>query len=174
MHHLYHSYPFLPMFQMSSNAKKTTTSSLDNGLQAKGWSKFGSYPQLKNSYALHYNLHKVFNNDEIPWVNLLRIHSTLMKNFLESYIKKVSFGGGDVLKLLGSYSGISRVTVEDGQTCFFNDRFLCWQNTLSWISRALHFLRKQDNYSSEGKKRDNVSPNFSLATVCPSSQSINC
>jgi hypothetical protein len=73
---------------------------------------------LQNEVLLMNNLHKFYNKEELPWVQL--IWSNYYRNGrVPSQIKKGSFRWRDNLKLLNCYKGIAQATAGQGDTVLF-------------------------------------------------------
>jgi hypothetical protein len=84
---------------------------------------------LQNEVLLMNNLHKFYNKEELPWVQL--IWSNYYRNGrVPSQIKKGSFRWRDNLKLLNCYKGIAQATAGQGDTVLF------WQDF--WNGRILN------------------------------------
>jgi hypothetical protein len=77
--------------------------------------------RLQNEVLLMKNLHKFYNKDEMPWVQL--IWSNYYRNGqVLGQVKKGSFWWKDNLKLLNCFKGIAQVIVGKGDTVlFWND-----------------------------------------------------
>ena len=74
--------------------------------------------RTQNEALLLKNLHKFFNKQDIPWVQLVwEKHDQNGK--LPSHIKKGSFWWRDNLKLLQSFKGMASVCLQDGSSCYF-------------------------------------------------------
>ena len=75
--------------------------------------------QSQNDALLMKNLHKFFNRQDLPWVNLIweRHYSS---GDLPSKEKKLgSFWWRDILKFLDSFKGIAMVNIRDAKTYLF-------------------------------------------------------
>lgn len=99
--------------------------------------------KLQNQELLLKQLHKFYNNDDIPWVQLI---------WSAYYTDKVphstepcgSFWWRDVLQLSDVYRGVTRVNVGDGKTTLFWKDL--WQDQVISEShpRAFSFCRQED------------------------------
>ena len=74
--------------------------------------------RTQNEALLLKNLHKFFNKQDIPWVQLVW-EKHYQNGKLPSHIKKGSFWWRDNLKLLESFKGMASVCLQDGSSCYF-------------------------------------------------------
>lgn len=63
-------------------------------------------------------LHKFFNRDDIPWVNLVW-ESYYSNGKLPVKNNKGPFWWKDIIKLLDNFKGLAKVDLKDGRTCLF-------------------------------------------------------
>jgi hypothetical protein len=110
--------------------------------------------RTQNEALLLKNLHKFYNQSDIPWVHLIW-EKHYRNGSLPSNIKKGSFWWRDNLKLLDSYKGLAMVNIHDGVSCKFWDDL--WMNIVpkfqfpelfSFVKRPQISVRKA--YEADG------------------------
>jgi hypothetical protein len=85
--------------------------------------------RLQNEVLLMKNLHKFYNKEDLPWVQL--IWSNYYRNgCLPNQAKKGSFWWRDNQKLLNYFKGIAQASVGKGDTMLF------WQDL--WNGKILN------------------------------------
>jgi hypothetical protein len=90
--------------------------------------------KLQNECLLLKNLHKFFNRDNIPWVQLIW-NSLFSNNRLPNSDSrpKGSFWWRDSLKLISQFKDLAVISVRDGATC------LLWHDKWDGIPLSLRF-----------------------------------
>jgi hypothetical protein len=74
--------------------------------------------RLQNEVLLMKNLHKFFNKQDLPWVNLIWMQY-YSNGRVPGHTMKGSFWWKSILKLLNVYKGISQVEAGSGETILF-------------------------------------------------------
>jgi hypothetical protein len=106
------------------------------------------------------NLHKFFNNMDIPWVNLVW-EKYYSNGKLPSHIKKGSFWWRNILKLLDQFKGMAPISVQSGPTCLFWDDL--WFGQVPRLAfPELYSFTKKPNLTLAGAKSQNFIENFNL------------
>jgi len=75
--------------------------------------------QTHNESLLLKNLHKFYNQVNIPWVHLLWACYYSNGNLPMTHVRKGSFWGRDSLKLLDQFKGMAPALVHSGSSCLF-------------------------------------------------------
>jgi hypothetical protein len=73
--------------------------------------------QTQNEALLLKYLHKFFNRNDLPWVNLIWDKHYRNDKLPNSAAPKGSFWWNDILKLLDKYKGMASVIISDGRSC---------------------------------------------------------
>ena len=82
----------------------------------------------QNKALLLKNMHKFFNKDEIPWVQIVW-EKHYANGRLPTSVKKGSFWWGDNLKNIQSFKQMAQIQVKSGITCLF------WKD--NWRAQSL-------------------------------------
>jgi hypothetical protein len=81
--------------------------------------------ESQNEALLRKNLHKFFNKENIPWVQLIW-EKYYRNGKLLNHTMKGSFWSRYILKLLGKHKGLASMSVKRGDCCFL------WQD--NWMN----------------------------------------
>lgn len=101
------------------NSKKPTSAAWPMVCRSKAEGGLGALNlRTQNEDLLMKFLHKFFNRDDIPWVNLVW-ESYYSNGKLPVRNNKGSFWWKDIIKLLDVFKGLAKVDLKDGRTCLF-------------------------------------------------------